>query len=243
MRVLVIEDEEVVSRRLARLVNDALGDRLGALECAATVGEAARQLAVAPFDLIFLDLDLYGQDGFDLVRRGLADGGRVVVVSAHRERALEGFEEGVVDFVAKPFDRARLRRAIERALPRAPVREGEGVRDGGGSGRPRLAVRRGGRIRFVPVAELVFVTGAGDYSRLVLADGSEHLHQQTLASLESSLPGRFQRVHRSYLVDLQRVEGVRSLRGSRYRLELQGGRELPVSRTRVRDLRQRLSEL
>lgn len=232
MRVLVVEDEEVVSRRLARLARAALGDRLENLECAATIADAARRLATAPVDLIFLDLDLYGEDGFDLVRRGLAEGGQVIVVSAHRERALEGFDEGVVDFVAKPFDRARLTRAIERALAGAASR-----------GRSRLEVRSGGRIRFVPIAEVVFVMGAGDYSRLVLADGTEHLHEQTLASLGRSLPSYYQRVHRSYLVDLHRVDGVRSLRGSRYRAVLQGGRELPVSRTRVHDLRRRLREL
>jgi two-component system, LytTR family, response regulator len=230
MRVLVVEDEEAVSRRLVRLASDVLGDRLEGLECAATVADAGRRLAIAPVDLIFLDLDLYGQDGFELVRRGMAHGGRVIVVSAHRERALEGFDEGVVDFVAKPFDRARLERAIERALLSR-------------AGPSRLEVRRGGRVRFVSIADIVFVMGAGDYSRLVLADATEHLHEQTLERLEASLPHRFQRVHRSYLVDLRRVEGVRSLRGSRYRLVLDGGRELPVSRLRVRDLRRRLSEL
>lgn len=231
VRVLIVEDEEVVARRLARLVSSILGDGLSELHEAGSLAAGWRLLRERPVDLLFLDLKLHGGDGFRLLEQAVAGSFQTVVVSAHTDQALRAFEHGVADFVPKPFDEARLRQAIARATSR----------DAGSREALRfLGVRKGGELRLLPLSRVVWIAGAGDYSELHLIDGSSHLHDKTLSSLEVLLPRRFERVHRSHIVDLERVVGLRSEPGSRYRLRLSTGDEVPVSRQRVVELRERI---
>lgn len=231
MRVLIVEDEAVVARRLERLLrSEAGGDGLHVTSCRTRV-EAARWLADHPVDVVFLDLDLNGEDGFELVEDAAAGPFHTVVVSGHTERALEAFEVGVLDFVPKPFGAERIRRTLERL---------RGAR--GEHAAARLAVRSPGRLEFVPVAGIAFVRAAGASSELVLRDGSVTLHGKSIEQLLAVLPASFERVHRSYLVRLDEVRRLRVRKGSRYSVELESGAEIPVGRTRVEALRERLEE-
>ncbi|HVS04386.1 MAG TPA: LytTR family DNA-binding domain-containing protein [Thermoanaerobaculia bacterium] len=231
MRILVVEDEAVVARRLLRLVAAVLGDQLAEAHHAPTLHDALDAVSRRPYDLLFLDLDLDGRDGFGLLTEAVAGSFQTIVVSAHEEQAIRAFEHGVADFVPKPFDEARLRLAVARAT----------AREAG----PRellrfLGVRRQGEVYLIPLERVVSIAGAGDYSEVRCDDGSRHLHDKTLAALEVLLPSRFERVHRSHLVDLGRAVGLRSEPGSRYWLRLATGGEVPVSRGRVADLRRRV---
>ena len=225
MRVVLVEDEAIVAQRLDRMIRAIGGADVESVAHAATLDEA-RALAGGAVDLLFLDLDLNGRDGFRLLEEASAERFQTVVVSAHHEEALRAFEYGVVDFVPKPFTEERLRRAIDRARGRS----------GGAARRARaLAVRAGREVRAIPVERIVFVRGADDFSELHLDDGSTHLHQKTLAALETLLPEEFARVHRSYLAALSRARGVR---GSE--LVLEGGRRIPIGRTYRDDVKRRL---
>ncbi|MEM8932131.1 MAG: LytTR family DNA-binding domain-containing protein [Acidobacteriota bacterium] len=230
MRVLVVEDEAVVARRLRRLIGEILGSDLERLDVIDHLGDAIDRVFETPYDLVFLDLSLHGDDGFDLLRHAVSGAFHTIVVSAHTDRALEAFELGVLDFVPKPFGRDRLARAIGRARGQGPS--------------PRrlrqLAVRRAGQLTLVPIEQLVYVRAADDYAELHTADGRVLLHDKTLAKLEALLPEPFERVHRSYLVDLRRARRLESEPGSRYRLVLADGTDIPVGRTRVAALRKRL---
>jgi len=163
--------------------------------------DAAMALTRAPLDLLFLDLNLHGRDGFALLEEAAAAPFQTVVVSAHHDQALRAFEYGVTDFVAKPWTEERLRRAIDRVMSA-----------GRGSARPTstLFVRKGRELRAVAVHEIDFIRGADDYSELHLAGGAVHLHAKTLSALEALLPHSFLRVHRSWIVNLARVRGTRS---------------------------------
>lgn len=232
VRVAVVEDEEVVARRLLRLLRRLLGDRLIRIDHLPTLHEALRHVRSQPVDLLFLDLNLYGEDGFRLLHHAAASSFQTIIVSAHHDRALEAFEYGVLDFVPKPFDEARLRKALERYKSReSSLRERLRV----------LAVRRAGEVLLVPVEEVSYIRGSGDYSELHTKDGAVHLHDKTLTALALLLPSRFERIHRSVIVDLTQVERFVSEPGSRYFLCLADGIQLPVSRERVRDLRTRFS--
>lgn len=234
LRALVVEDEDIVARRLMRLAGRILGAE-ARIDHSASLGSARRHLAERPVDLLFLDLDLEGADGFALLAEAAAGSFDTIVVSARTERALTAFEYGVVDFVPKPYTEERLAKAIARA--REPRRRRAADR------RERLkylAVRAGSEVRPVPVETILFVRGAGDYSELHCADGATHLHAKTLTALAELLPPPFLRVHRSFIARLDRVSALESAPGSRYRLRLEGGAQLPVSRRRVRELRRRL---
>lgn len=231
LRVAIVEDEAVIARRIARLVTEILGPRLGALSVAATYDDALPLLAAGP-DLLILDLALGGDDGFALLRRAAAGPFDTIVVSAHAERALEAFEYGVRDFVAKPFGKERLARALDRVL--LPAARSE---------RPieLVGVRTRDGVDFVPVRDIVYIRGAGTRCELVLRDGRSRLHDKLLDRLEHALPAAFQRVHKSYIVDLRQVARMVSAAGARHALILRDGTRIPVGRTRVGAVRARLA--
>jgi two-component system response regulator LytT len=220
MRILIIEDEPLVAQRLERLVRDALGAELLGLHAATTLDAAVARLDKADDMVLLLDLNLGHEDGFDLLRRALAEPWSTIVVSGSTERALEAFELGVVDFVAKPFTIERLKIAFQR------------VRERRGSERTRyLAVAYAGHIELVPLADVVAIHGDDDYSSVELADGQRRLHKRTLTELERLLPREFLRVHRSHIANLKQV---RSLEGRL--LKFTNGTQVSVGRAYAKQL-------
>ena len=229
MRVLVVEDEPVVARRLSRMIREIVGDELEHLEVEGLLHDAFDRLAETPVDLLFLDLNLHGQDGFELLRQVVASSFHTIVVSAHVERAVEAFELGVLDFVPKPFSRKRLQLALDRARKL----------DTGPRSLRYLAIRRSGSTHLIPIDQVSFIQAADDYAEIHTRDGQVALHDKTLSKLEDLLPEHFLRVHRSYLVNLRDVRRLGNEPGSRYFIELEGGQEIPVGRTRLQALRRR----
>ncbi len=221
MRVAIVEDEAIVARRLERVVRAALGERLRDLVTLATLADAREHLRTVPLDLVFLDLNLNGRDGFELLAEAAASGFQTVIVSAYDDQAIRAFEFGVTDFVAKPWTDERVGRAIARVLGREPLEAGRAA---------RLAVRHAGAIELIEIDRVVAVRGADDYAELCLEGGVTRLHEKTLNDLERMLPAGFARVHRSWIVNLERVRGWEPEPGGRATLGL-GDVRVPVGRT------------
>ncbi len=197
MNIAIVEDEAVVARRLERMVIAMLPD--SAIRIAPTLNAALDLIRATPPELLFLDLNLNGRDGFRLLEEAAAGAFQTIVVSAHHDQALRAFDYGVTDFVAKPWSEERLRTAIDRVTSRQP------------RGRAQtLVVRKGRELRTIPASDIVFARGADDYAELHLADGTVHLHEKTLNALETVLPAGFARVHRSYIVNMTRARGLRT---------------------------------
>ena len=220
MRILIVEDEPLVAKRLERLVREVLGVELLGLHTATTLDAAIARLDKADDTVLLLDLNLGREDGFELLRRALAEPWSTIVVSGSTERALEAFELGVVDFVAKPFTIERLKTAFQRVLER---RSGERTR--------YLAVAYAGHVELVPLAEVVAIHGDDDYASVELASGLRRLHKRTLTELEGVLPNDFLRVHRSHIANLQHVRGLAGKV-----LKLKNGIEVPVGRAYAKRL-------
>lgn len=197
MRIAIVEDETIVARRLERMVRDIVGSE-SAIDVAPSVPAALDLVRAKPLDVLFLDLNLNGRDGFRVLEEAVAAPFQTVVVSAHHEQALRAFDYGVTDFVPKPWSEERLRLAIERVTRREPAPRAK-----------TLVVRKGRELRAIAVASIVFVRGADDYSEIHLEDGTTHLHEKSLTALEALLPSSFARVHRSYIANVLRVRGVR----------------------------------
>lgn len=229
--VLIVEDEPLVGQRLQRLTRELLGPELGYLRLAGTLAEGQSCLTERPFDLLVLDLNLHGRDGFDVLRTCVAGAFQTIVVSASVDRAVEAFEYGVLDFVPKPFGRERLAKALGRLTTPRPR---------GGPETRYLAVREAGGTRVIAVEEVDHVQGAGTYAELVMRNGATALHDKTLEQLEAILSEDFVRIHKSYLVRWPEVRRLRALEGSRYELEMKDGRTFPVGRSRYPSLRERL---
>ncbi|MBT0566600.1 LytTR family DNA-binding domain-containing protein [Williamsia sp. CHRR-6] len=198
----------------------------------------------ADIDAVFLDINMPGLSGLELagVLAAFADPPAIVFVTAHDDRAVAAFELGAVDYLLKPLRAERVTQAVARVAARAGTGD---RRDRAAAETPDdeiIAVEVGGVTSLVPRSSVAWVEAEGDYARLHTATGS-HLVRIPLSTLESRwAPAGFIRIHRSFLVAMALVTGIRS-RGSGTVVCLAvGGQpvELPVSRRHTRDLKDRL---
>jgi len=230
MKILIVEDEPLVAARLERMLREVLGEKLVSIRSYGSFEEARHGLNSQLCDVLFLDLNLHGDDGMALLTEAVAGTFQTIIVSANTDRAIDAFEHGVLDFVAKPFTRERIAQALGRLqssdAPAHPVRF--------------LAIKKTGGVDVVPVATVKFIRGADSYSEVVAADGRTHLSSKTLEVLAAILPGEFVRIHKSYLVRLADIRALHSAVGSRYEAELRDGERLPVGRSRYKEIRDRL---
>jgi len=230
--LLIVEDEPLVAKRLSRLASEILGDQLSAQHSASDVDAARTLITSHTVDLILLDLNLVGSDGFDLLKEFTAKAAHTIVVSAETNRALEAFEFGVLDFVPKPFTRDRLAKALGRFWKPDFLDE---------PATSQIAFEAKGGIDVVAVNEILYFKGADKYSEATLKDGAVRFHTKSLNRLEDILSAKFVRSHKSYLVQSAAIKNLRSLEGSRYELDLNDGSSLPIGRTRIDHVRQALA--
>lgn len=230
MNILIVEDEAPAARRLRRLVAADLGLEIDDIAVADNLDVAQQIIRETRIDLLLLDLDLSGLDGFDVLRATGAKKPATVIVSANIDRALDAFDHDVVDFVAKPVSAERLSRALAR------VREAQ-------SGEMRLIVRAQGRTDIIPASQIVRISGAGDYIEIATTGGQIYLHDDRLEALEKRLPPSFLRVHRSYIVNMAYALQLRTMDRDRRVLMMRNGEEIPVSRRRMSATRAALEAL
>lgn len=220
MKVLILEDEPLISRRISRLVQDYFSTRLTLLKCLDEVDEALAYLQQTPVDLLLLDLNLYGRDGFEILRRAVAESCHCIIVSAYADKAIQAFEFGVLDFVAKPFIEARLIKALQRFDQQGQTTQTQ-----------VLAVKKIGGIQLLNVAGVDFISADGHYSQIHMLDGSTHLHEKPFERLLGILPDNFQRIHRSYAVNILHIQRINISSGGRYSLDCRMSKEIPLSRS------------
>jgi two-component system LytT family response regulator len=234
LRALVVDDEEPARRLLAEYLAASPGWELAG-ECANGF-EAVKTAAHARPDLVLLDVQMPKLDGFEVLELLGEDAPAVVFVTAHDEHALRAFDVHAVDYLLKPVSAERFAVALERAAAR--LRAGERPPAGAllASSRPpggyleRIAVRQEGQVEVVPVERLDFVEARDDSVRLVAGE-RKLMKQTTLQQLEAQLdPRRFVRIHRSFLLNIERLARVDLYaKDSRVAL-LRDGTKLPVSR-------------
>jgi len=233
LRVAIVDDEDL-ARAVVREYLAELPDVEIVAECANGF-EAVKAVAELRPDLLLLDVQMPKLNGFevlDLVGRDVA----VIFVTAFDHYALRAFEVHAVDYLLKPFSAERLAAAIARARERSgrgdkiPVQAlTETARTGQGF-TGRILVRDGPRVHVIPVASVDYVQAQDDYV-CFRCGGKDYLKEQTLADVEASLdPARFVRIHRSYVLNLDRLARVElDARENRIAILTDGGR-LPVSR-------------
>lgn len=226
---IIVEDEVMVAKRLMRFIQQITADAPTKLHHFHSIDDARDHMANHTVDLLFLDLNLGGMDGFELLKDQLAQSFHTIVVSANTDRAIEAFELGILDFVAKPFTLERVATAISRAEHKSAQ---QGCRF--------LTYRKHGVIELLPIEDIAFIKAAGHYSEIITHDNRTLLHDKNIEKLNQLLPKDFFRVHRSYLVPLQNCEKISTDVGSKYWLWLKNGEQLPVGRTRVKALKAQL---
>ncbi|MGE0556521.1 MAG: LytR/AlgR family response regulator transcription factor, partial [Gemmatimonadales bacterium] len=188
--------------------------------------EAMRAIAELGPDLVFLDVQMPGMDGFEVVERVGGAMPPVVFVTAFDQHALRAFDANALDYLLKPIDDERFAVMLGRARQRVAERR----LSAGAPAPARLLVRERGRVAFVDPAEVRWVEARGDYVRLHLADRT-HLLRETIGALERRLPSdRFVRVHRSALVRASAVAGLEQRSSRDWSVVLDDGTRLKLSR-------------
>lgn len=230
MKVLIIEDESRIAKRVERLTRDILGSNLNSLTVINTLQDGLSFIETNTLDVVLLDLNLNGEDGFDLLARAVSGAFHTIVVSANTNQALRAFEYGVLDFVPKPFNRDRLEQAFNRIVTEDKEKSHD-VK--------YLSVKKRNTIQLIPIEDVIYAKGAGAYSELILLDGSKELHDKSLEKLEQLLSPQFIRIHKSYLVKMYEVKEVKVSSGSKYLAILKNGELIPIGRTKYKELREK----
>jgi two-component system, LytTR family, response regulator len=235
IRVLVVDDEPLARSNILHLLRDSPDvEILGECESAAAALEVIR---VQKPDLVFLDVRMPEYDGFDILEMLGADAPPAVIfVTAYDQYALKAFDTGALDYMLKPFSNARFARALERAKQRIVHRRDVP------SKMDRLTIKNAGSVLFLPTSDIDWIEAADYYASLHV--GSRvHLLRRSMNDLESDLdPAHFCRIHRSTIVNLDRVRELRFDSDAEYELVLADGTNLRLSRRYRKDLQARLGQ-
>ena len=230
LRALIVDDEPLARANIAALLARGAGIQVVG-QCGSAEDAIAAIAAVKP-DLVFLDVEMPECDGFELLERlGPVLPFAIVFVTAHHQFALRAFEVGALDYLMKPFDDQRFQRVLERVKQR--------LRVPGAS--QRFMVRNGNVLDVVKYAEVDWIE-ASDYYSTLHAGERTHMLRRSLADLEILLaPFGFCRIHRSAIVNLDRIRALELCEDGEYEVILEGTQRLRVSRRYRKPLVDRLA--
>jgi two-component system, LytTR family, response regulator len=237
IRALVVDDEPLARRNLTVLLRR--DPDIGSIaECGSGV-EAIEAIRGSKPDLLFLDVQMPECGGFDVLEMLGGDLPQTVIfVTAHDEYALRAFEAGALDYLLKPFDDARFGRALDRAKDKlahyAPAQPQPAT---------RLVVKSPGQLLFINVPDIDWIEAASYYACLHVGRHT-HVIRRTLTELERDLgERRFIRIHRSIIVNLDRIQGLELQSGGEYQVALETGVRLRLSRRFRKRLQDRIAAM
>ncbi len=248
VKILVVDDEPLARERIRALLS-AQADIEIIGECSTGI-EAISAINRLEPDLVFLDVQMPELDGFGVIEAvGAAEMPTVIFVTAYDKYALRAFDVNALDYLLKPFDRERFETAVSRARAQIQQKKSGALNErllaliadirAEPTRIDRLVIKSGGRVFFIKSEEIDWIEAAGNYVRLHTATG-EHLHRETMSNLEGRLdPRKFMRIHRSVIVNCERIKELHPLFHGEYAVTLLDGTRLTLSRS----YRDRLEEL
>jgi len=248
IRTLIVDDEPLARRRLRSLLKDEA--ELEVIGDAGSGPAAVEAIEREKPELVFLDVQMPGFDGFEVVRQ--IDEARrplIVFVTAFDEHAIKAFDVQAVDYVLKPVVEPRFRAAVQRAIgrlrdtpPAQIARDLQKLLDAIAAPKEqldRLPIKHDGRVTFVPLSDIEWVDADGDFVR-VHAGRETHTVRDTMAEMEAKLPApRFVRVHRSAIVNTERIKEIQPWFKGDYVVLMKDGAKIRTGRT-YREAVQRL---
>lgn len=227
MRVLIVEDEPPIATSIQNTCETILKDRNPSFQIAHTLPAAIKNMEEESFDLCLLDLNLSGDDGFELLKQFTASL-YTIIISAYSERAITAYEYGVIDFVPKPFKADRIKKAIDRFFQRSHNHSSKAQ---------FIVIPWQKENRLVPISEIGYFKSARYLIEVHLLSEKVELVEKPLNQLEKILPSHFIRIHRSCIVDINQIESIRHHLGGKYRATLKNGDILPVNRQQYKLLK------
>lgn len=234
LRVLVVDDEPLARRNLTVLLgrDPAIG---GVDECASGA-EAIGAIRRSMPDLLFLDVQMPECDGFDVLELlGSEAPSTIIFVTAHNEYALKAFDAGALDYLLKPFDDARFHRALQRAKEKLALYASRKT-----TRVDRLVIKSPGQVLFLDVADIDWIEAA-DYYACIHIGAQTHILRRSLQDLERDLgEERFARIHRSSIVNLERIRGLELQSDGESAVILHSGERVRLSRRYAKRLQERM---
>ena len=266
LQVLIVDDELLARQRLEDLLSAR--ENVHIVDSVDDGEKAIAAIRAHDIDLVFLDVQMPGHNGVDVVEAIGPDNMPVVIfVTAYDQYALKAFDIAALDYLLKPFDDERFEQALDRAREAITLRKVDTLRDrlatllddvgdddaeNGDEDAPardadrsdryleRIAVESRGQVRVVPVESIDYVMANGPYAELHVGD-TTHVIRERMQTLEDRLdPSAFMRVHRSVIVRLDEIDALLHNPGGDYAVRLKSGERLSVSRNRREDLEDRL---
>ena len=231
MHILIVEDDAPTAQALDILCHKTFQKKLKLVKTAPNLTLAGIYLAEYPIDLLFLDVNLGTQNGFELLKTSFADSMHTIVISSDTTNALTSFDFDVLDFMSKPFTAERFQKAVAKLDKVASKRS---------RFRSKLPIRSGEAIELIEIDQILYLAADGNYTVFYLEDGSEHRSRKTLENVAQDLDEEFLRIHRSYFVRAAKIEKILNESKGKYAVVLKGGIKLPVSRNLYPDLRDAL---
>lgn len=248
IRVLIVDDEPLARQRVTDLLANEPGvEIVGIADNGIAAVDAIKRLTP---DLVFLDVQMPGMTGLDVVRNvGPDNMPPTIFVTAFDQHALQAFDLAALDYLVKPFDDERFEQAFRRARRFAALEDTgrlherlmsvlqtsttrESTAEAQHSVLDRIPVESRGKVTFVPVSEVDYIAASGPYAEVV-AGGRRHLIREAMQTLEDRLdPSEFVRIHRSTIVRIDRVDTLLRGSGGDYEVQLKDGTRLRVSRSR-----------
>lgn len=232
---MIVDDEPLARSNVAVLLRQD-PDIAIVGECGSGV-EALGEIRIAKPDLVFLDVQMPECDGFDVLEMLGSDlPGAIIFVTAYDQYALRAFEAGALDYLLKPFTNARF----ELALARAKQRIRSAVAEGSATRPERVVVKSAGEVCFLKISDIDWIEAA-DYYACLHVGARSHLLRRSLSELEAELdPNGFCRVHRSGIVNLDRVRSLRLHEDGEYEILLETGATVRLSRRYRKQLAERM---
>lgn len=244
-KALIVDDEELARKLLREMLAQHPEVEIAA-ECGNGM-DAVKAAAEHQPDLLFLDVQMPKLTGFDVLELIERQNVAIVFVTAYDQYAMKAFDVHAVDYLLKPYSRERFEAALERAKTQKAEKQTDPT-ELSAAARPagqfaeRIVVKDGTKVTLIPVTKLDYAEATDDYVTLV-SEGKKHLKQQTISGLEMALdPGQFVRIHRSYVVNLERVARIEPYGKDSKVAILANGARLPVSRTGFTRLKELLEE-
>jgi two-component system LytT family response regulator len=237
IRVLVVDDEPLARRNVTVLLRSD-SEIESVLECGSGV-DAIEIIRQWQPHLIFLDVQMPECGGFDVLELlGTQLPPAIIFVTAYDEYALQAFEVGALDYLLKPFDDARFHRALQRAKDKLALYAGGAV----GQPTRRLVVRSPGQLLFLNVSDIDWIEAASYYA-CVHVGRDTHILRRTLSELEGDLGDGFIRIHRSIIVNVERIQGLELQNAGEYEVVLKSSVRLRLSRRFRKPLQDRMAAM
>jgi two-component system LytT family response regulator len=235
MKALIIDDERLARNELRRLLR--AHPEIAVVGEAANAGEAEAAVERLRPDLLFLDVQMPGRSGFDLLA-ALDPVPAVIFTTAYDQYALRAFEVSALDYLVKPIEPARLAAAVEKVRAHPPAAPSSGARL---TADDRVFVKDGDRCWFVRLGDVRLFESEGNYTRLYFGR-EKPLVYRSLSYLEERLdPKTFFRANRKHILNLKRITSIDAWFGGGLRARLEDGTEIELSRRQAQKFRERMS--